>query len=173
MFHWQPRNSPPPPHLDSYTRALLVSQDRRHLFVPGSFALVTVWVVRPERRHGLTRWATWLENVMFICGVCPAELFPTWIQLSFNIIEIGKSSSYWSSDILYLRSPHSVQCAVCTLYRGGIQERTVGLRFLGIILRVLGLEVSTLVPCLSTRCSSWTDLSFLHWLIVLYGFLKP
>jgi hypothetical protein len=38
--------------------------------------------------------------------------------------------------------------------RGGIQERTVGLRFLGIILRVLRLEVSTLVLCLSTRCSS-------------------
>ncbi len=38
--------------------------------------------------------------------------------------------------------------------RGGIQERTVGLRFLGIISRVLRLEVSTLVLCLSTRCSS-------------------
>ncbi len=34
--HWlRPRN-PPPPHLGSYTRALLVSQDRRHLLVtPG------------------------------------------------------------------------------------------------------------------------------------------
>ncbi len=35
--HWLiPRNSRPPPlppHLGSYTRALLVSQDRRHLFV--------------------------------------------------------------------------------------------------------------------------------------------
>ncbi len=32
--HWlRPRNYPPPPHLGSYTRALLVSQDRRHLFV--------------------------------------------------------------------------------------------------------------------------------------------
>ncbi len=32
--HWlRPRNSPPPPHLNSFTRALLVSQDRRHLFV--------------------------------------------------------------------------------------------------------------------------------------------
>ncbi len=32
--HWlRPRNSRPPPHLGSYTRALLVSQDRRHLFV--------------------------------------------------------------------------------------------------------------------------------------------
>jgi hypothetical protein len=35
--HWlrvKPRNSPPLPlHLGSYTRALLVSQDRRHLFV--------------------------------------------------------------------------------------------------------------------------------------------
>ncbi len=32
--HWQiPRNPPSPPHLGSNTRALLVSQDRRHLFV--------------------------------------------------------------------------------------------------------------------------------------------
>jgi hypothetical protein len=27
--------------------------------------------------------------------------------------------------------------------------------------------------CLSTKCYSWANLSFLHWLIVLYGFLKP
>ncbi len=32
--HWlRPRNPPPAPHLGLYTRALLVSQDRRHLFV--------------------------------------------------------------------------------------------------------------------------------------------
>jgi hypothetical protein len=32
--HWlRPCNSPLPPHLGSYTRPLLVSQDRRHLFV--------------------------------------------------------------------------------------------------------------------------------------------
>jgi hypothetical protein len=33
--HWLRRRNPPPPpqHLGSYTRALLVSQDRRHLFV--------------------------------------------------------------------------------------------------------------------------------------------
>ncbi len=32
--HWlRPRNSPPPPHLDSYYEGLLVSKDRRHLFV--------------------------------------------------------------------------------------------------------------------------------------------
>jgi hypothetical protein len=34
--HWLRLHSPPPPippHLGSYTRALLVSQDRRHLFV--------------------------------------------------------------------------------------------------------------------------------------------
>ncbi len=31
----RPRHPPPPPHLGSYTRALLVSKDRRHLFVRG------------------------------------------------------------------------------------------------------------------------------------------
>ncbi len=38
------------------------------------------------------------------------------------------------------------------LSREGIQERTLTLRFLGIISRVLRLEVSTLAFCLSTRC---------------------
>jgi hypothetical protein len=32
--HWlRPRKSSPPPHLGSYTKALLVSQERRHFFV--------------------------------------------------------------------------------------------------------------------------------------------
>ncbi len=31
--HWERPHNPPPPHMGSYTRALLVSQDRRHLFV--------------------------------------------------------------------------------------------------------------------------------------------
>ncbi len=45
--HWlRPRNSPLPPHLGSYTRTLLSSQDRRHLFV-------TPWVYieKPPRPH--------------------------------------------------------------------------------------------------------------------------
>ncbi len=33
LIGWDPRNSPLPPHLGSYARALLVSQNRRHLFV--------------------------------------------------------------------------------------------------------------------------------------------
>jgi hypothetical protein len=46
--------------------------------------------------------------------------------------------------------------------RDGIQERTLLLGFLSIISRVLRLEVSTLVFCLSTRCYSRTNLRFLH-----------
>ncbi len=70
-----------------------------------------------------------------------------------------------------------VKCVMSSIvaknvYWEGIQERTVTLRFLGIISRVLRLEVSTLDFCLSTRCYS-PNLSFLHWSIVLYGFLKP
>jgi hypothetical protein len=30
--NWLRPRTPPPPHLGSYTRALVVSQDRRHLF---------------------------------------------------------------------------------------------------------------------------------------------
>ncbi len=41
LIGWEPAipHPPPPPALGSYTRALLVSQDRRHLFV-----IVTPWV---------------------------------------------------------------------------------------------------------------------------------
>jgi hypothetical protein len=63
---------------------------------------------------------------------------------------------YVGSLVMYCRYCVDAPQRIVTesLYRGGIQERTVGLRFLGIILRVLRLEVSTLVLCLSTRCSS-------------------
>jgi hypothetical protein len=40
------------------------------------------------------------------------------------------------------------------LNRDGIHKRTLSFGFLGIISRVLRLEVSTLVFCLSTRCYS-------------------
>jgi len=33
LIGWDPATPPFPPHCDSYTRALLVSKDRRHLFV--------------------------------------------------------------------------------------------------------------------------------------------
>ncbi len=38
--------SPPPPHLGSYTRALLVSQDRRHLYVAPCLVAIPTYVVR-------------------------------------------------------------------------------------------------------------------------------
>ena len=47
----------------------------------------------------------------------------------------------------------------------GIRKRTLSLGFLGIILRVLRLEVSTLVFCLSTRFYSWTN--FIDWLFCI------
>jgi hypothetical protein len=59
------------------------------------------------------------------------------------------------------------------LYWDGIYESTISLRFLGIILRFLRLEASTFVFAFLQKCNSCTNLSFLHWLIVLYGFLKP
>jgi hypothetical protein len=53
--HWlRPRN-PPPPHLGSYTRALLVSQDRRHLFVTPCM-LRTVFELSGE----LIQYSNWL-----------------------------------------------------------------------------------------------------------------
>jgi hypothetical protein len=41
--HWLISRNPPPafPHFGSYTMALLVSQDRRHLFVTPSLAILT------------------------------------------------------------------------------------------------------------------------------------
>jgi hypothetical protein len=37
----RPRNPTPPPHLGSYTRPLLVSQDRRHLLVTPALVLLS------------------------------------------------------------------------------------------------------------------------------------
>ncbi len=51
------------------------------------------------------------------------------------------------------------------LNRDGIRKRTLSLGFLGIISRVLRLEVSTLVFCLSTMCYSWTN--FIDWLFCI------
>jgi hypothetical protein len=53
--HWQrPRNSPPPPHLGSYARALLVSQDRRHLFCNPLISLKQQ-TIYPPRLRGVPR----------------------------------------------------------------------------------------------------------------------
>jgi hypothetical protein len=57
--HWlRPRNSPSP-HLGSHTRALLVSQDRRHLFV-------TPWVARRDKKQPLL--ITSLSLILTVCS---------------------------------------------------------------------------------------------------------
>ncbi len=48
----RPRNPPPLPHLGSYTRVLLFSQDRRHLFVTQG---------REEEGLGAGRYFCWLD----------------------------------------------------------------------------------------------------------------
>jgi hypothetical protein len=40
--HWLRPCNPPPPHLGSYTGALLVSHDRRHLFVTPLISIITL-----------------------------------------------------------------------------------------------------------------------------------
>jgi hypothetical protein len=64
--HWlRPRHSPTPPHLGSYTRALLVSKDRRHLFVSTCFRLFLVvdalvnldqWLYVLQSHAWLNKW---------------------------------------------------------------------------------------------------------------------
>ncbi len=45
--HWLRPRPPPPPDMSSYTRALLVSQDRRHLFVaPPEGSTKVLWAGR-------------------------------------------------------------------------------------------------------------------------------
>ncbi len=41
--HWLRTLIPPPPHLGSHTKTLLVSQDRRHLFVTPYSELIDEW----------------------------------------------------------------------------------------------------------------------------------
>jgi hypothetical protein len=66
LIGWDPEPPPIPPHLGSYTRALLVSQDRRHLFVtPWRRAMdcllccVCTRYVLSLVRHPLTWAAMW------------------------------------------------------------------------------------------------------------------
>jgi hypothetical protein len=61
--HWPiPRNPPPPPHLGSYTRAVLVSQDRRrHLFVTP--------LISPHRQ------ATWAGQSCWVACLCFLVLY--------------------------------------------------------------------------------------------------
>jgi hypothetical protein len=51
LIGWDLATPPLPPHLGSYTRALLVSLDRRHLFVTP--CLYPIWTER-QRRHSFT-----------------------------------------------------------------------------------------------------------------------
>jgi hypothetical protein len=79
--HWlKPRNrNPPPPHLGSYTRVLLVSQDRRHLFV-------TPWVYCIRRDE---IWPKGLE-----CLTANAKL----ATVLFSITASSDSESWGSAN---------------------------------------------------------------------------
>ncbi len=60
LFGWDPASPSLPPHLGSYTRALLVNQDRRHL-------IVTPWLILSNRlthshTHTHTRYCTLIQG---------------------------------------------------------------------------------------------------------------
>ncbi len=59
----RPRN-PLPPHLGSYTRALLVSQDRRHLFVPPCHTRFRCSILRMKQ----IRIRIWIRIRHNLCG---------------------------------------------------------------------------------------------------------
>jgi hypothetical protein len=66
-IHWlRPRKSQPPPpnppHLGSYTRALLVSQDRRHLFVTPWFDWTVTYVLWKRNKIYNTKGTTVYEK---------------------------------------------------------------------------------------------------------------
>ncbi len=87
--HWlRPRN--PPPHLGSYTRALLVSQDRRHFFVTPCFPVIAQKYWRKARLS---------ERGLFLPAFSPMfEEITSWA------VELGQRKLY-SFFILMLSLP--------------------------------------------------------------------
>ncbi len=59
LIGWNPATPPPPlpPHLGSYARALLVSQDRRHLPDRFSLAAGVQWATQASANVHLPNWA--------------------------------------------------------------------------------------------------------------------
>ncbi len=108
LLHWLRPAYSPSPHLGSYARTLLVSQDRRHLFVTPSIQLLykkmfeddfsvyapswqfRTWLVvctwehahrfKPKRRHGYPTVTTiWMPRMIWVMtAVCIRKLFTRW-----------------------------------------------------------------------------------------------
>ncbi len=107
LIGWGPKPDPPPtpisPHFGSYTRALLVSQDRRHLFVTPLFWAViyvknqvTSNSCRPSTTRGQTsstknnHWNRWgRERAGGGGGITPNDLY-----LSINNIFLSAEFSH-------------------------------------------------------------------------------
>ncbi len=118
-----------------------------------------VGLLRPCRLHQCLCYSAGLSPVTFSAwwaGPRPRE------GLVFRPFFPGQVSSVLSG-VYTLTSLSSLQ--LLWLTRDGIRKRTLSLGFLGIISRVLRLDVSTLVFCLSTRCYSWTN--FNDWLFCI------
>ncbi len=108
--HWlRPRNSPPPPYLGSYTRALLVSQDRQHLFV-------TPWGLHRKKRFTsfpspagmpLTKLPLGRNNSVMTSLFPPRESLVVTSRLG-----MGNSRTF------FLRCTHQVRC-ICARGRAG------------------------------------------------------
>ncbi len=90
LIGWDPATPPLPQHLDSYTRELLVSQDRRHLFVTPWTGLNTP---TPSQQHTVCKYCTLTQERggggMRVqqkgrgTTVCKAgSKIPTWLTIS-------------------------------------------------------------------------------------------
>ncbi len=86
--HWlRPRNSPPPPrpHLGSYTRALLVRQERRHLFVTFQVLRLNFWTKSREKS-----WE--FSSLLFIVT---STLYSYSFALRFLFLQTQATSHYF------------------------------------------------------------------------------
>ncbi len=105
--HWlRPRNSPSP-HLGSYTGALLVSQDRRHLFVP-PWPLAIILLKNPfcrgvlkKRKDIKAQLCPPLLHVLF-CGLehC-RHVHSWWFRIA---ISLQHTNQRWSPNCQYQSS---------------------------------------------------------------------
>ncbi len=79
LISWVPATPPLPPHLDSYTRALFVSKDRRHLFVTPCSTMSWLRVKKFLSPRSIPLWY--------------CTIFSWLLLLAYSLVEGGSSQS--------------------------------------------------------------------------------
>ncbi len=113
LIGWDSATTPLPPHLGSYTRALLVSQDRRHLFVtPCMVPTPRLIIIRTEMLRIRTFLAVYDTNLQILYTYpFKARSYPK-LMLLFSGTRCGvpEAEIWLRKGALFSRDAH---CSFC------------------------------------------------------------